>query len=199
MAQLDGGGIHADGSNLNFSTNLTISSNAARLGGGIYSDNSKMNSNGWNVVESNVATCYGGRVFMRRTLLAHIGNNKFSVNLAREGGAIYATANSRLSLNGIGNKSHVSGGGIWLDHSILALNGSNHFVECVASYEGGAIFTYAATASLHGNITFESNSATTGGGIHARWSNISITNISRTLQCLVVGFSLTTAPLNSIT
>ena len=63
-----------------------------------------------------------------------------------------------------------------MDNSNLTLNGSNHFVECAASYEGGAIFTYAATASLPGNNTFESNSATTGGGIHARWSNVSVTN-----------------------
>ena len=190
LAQLDGGGIYADGSNLNFSANLTISSNAAQVGGGIYSDNSTMNSNGWNVVESNVATYYGGGVFMRRTLLVHIGNNKFSVNSAGEGGAIHATANSRLSLNGvntfIGNRAHVSGGGIWFDNSNLAIYGLNHFVECVASYEGGAIFTYATTASLHGNITFESNSATTGGGIHIRWSNVSITNVSNFKQNIAV-------------
>ena len=54
LAQLDRGGIYADGSNLNFSTNLTISSNAVQVGGGIYSDNSTMNSNGCTVVERNV-------------------------------------------------------------------------------------------------------------------------------------------------
>ena len=93
---------------------------------------------------------------------------------------MYATANSILSLNGgstfIGNRARVSGGGIWLDNSELLLDGSNYFVECVASYEGGAIFTYAAIASLHGSSTFESNSATTGGGIHIRWSIVSIKN-----------------------
>ena len=190
LALLDGGGIYADGSNLDFSANLTISSNAAQVGGGIYSDNSTMNSNGWNVVESNVATYYGGGVFMRRTFLVHIGNNKLSVNSAGEGGAIHATANSRLSLNGvntfIGNRAHVSGGGIWLDNSNLAMNGFNHFVECVASYEGGAIFTYATTATLHGNITFESNLAATGGGIHIRWSNVRITSISNFKQNIAV-------------
>ena len=31
IAQLDGGGIYADGSNLNFSANITISSNTAQL------------------------------------------------------------------------------------------------------------------------------------------------------------------------
>ena len=46
---------------------------------------------------------------------------------------------------------------------------------CVASFEGGAIYSYAATASLTGNNTFESNTATSGGGLHARWSNVRIT------------------------
>ena len=46
--------FNADGSNLNFSANLTISSNAVQVGGGIYSDNSTMNSNGCTVVERNV-------------------------------------------------------------------------------------------------------------------------------------------------
>ena len=31
---------------------------------------------------------------------------------------------------------------------------------------------------LFGNNTFESNSATTGGGLHARWSNVSVANNS---------------------
>ena len=49
---------------------------------------------------------------------------------------------------------------------------------CAASFEGGAIYSYAVTASLTGNNTFEYNSATTGGGIHihACWSKMSITN-----------------------
>ena len=76
----------------------------------------------------------------------------------------------------IRKRAHVGGGGIWLDSSNLNLDGLNHFVECVASYEGGAIFTYAATASLHGNNVFKPNSAITGGEIHARWSNVCITN-----------------------
>ena len=190
LAQLDGGGIHADASNFNFSGNLTISSNTAQLGGGIYSDNSTMNNNGCNVFERNVATYYGGGIFMRRTFLVHIGNNKFIVNSAGEGGAIHAAANSRLSLNGVNtfidNRAYISGGGIWLDNSNLALNGSNYFVGCFASYEGGAIFIYAATASLHGNNTFVTNSATTGGGIHARWSGISFTSRNTFKQNIAV-------------
>ena len=52
-------------------------------------------------------------------------------------------------------------------------------MECVASYEGGAIYSYAVTASLTGNNTFEYNSATSGGGIHARWSHVSVTERSK--------------------
>ena len=44
--------------------------------------------------------------------------------------------------------------------------------------KGGAIFTYAVTSSLHGQNVFESNSATTGGGIHARWSNVRVSSRS---------------------
>ena len=183
-AQLDGGGIYVDGSNLNFSANLTISNNTAQIGGGIYSDNSIFSSNGHNLVERNVATYYGGGIFMKRTFCIYAGSNKFIANSAKEGGGIYAIANSKLiSLGGVNtfraNRASVSAGGIWLDHSNLTLNGFNHFVECVASFEGGAVYSYAATASLTGNITFESNSATTGGGLHARWSNVRVTERSK--------------------
>ena len=183
-AQLDGGGIYVDGSNLNFSANLTISNNTAQIGGGIYSDNSTFSSNGHNLVERNVATYYGGGIFMKRTFFIYAGSNKFIANSAKDGGGIYAIANSKLiSLGGVNtfraNRASVSGGGIWLDNSNIVLNGFNHFVGCVASYEGGAIYSYAATASLTGNITFESNSATTGGGLHARWSNVRVTERSK--------------------
>ena len=63
MAKLDGGGIYADGSNLNFSANLTIISNTAQLGGGIYSDNNALNIAGASVFARNVATFYGGGIY----------------------------------------------------------------------------------------------------------------------------------------
>ena len=104
----------------------------------------------------------------------------FNANSAVEGGGIFAIANSTLSLGVVNtfraNRAHVSGGGIWLDHSNLTLSGFNHFVGCVASYEGGAIYSYAATASLTGNNTFECDTATTGGRLHAHWSNVTVTN-----------------------
>ena len=183
-AQLDGGGIYADGSNLNFSANLTISNNTAQIGGGIYSDNSTFSSNGHDLVERNVATYYGGGIFMKRTFCIYAGSNKFIANSAKEGGGVYATANSTLiSLGGMNtfraNRASVSGGGIWLDNSNTALSGFNHFVGCVASYEGGAIYSYAATTILTGNNTFEFNTAKTGGGIHARWSNVRVTERSK--------------------
>ena len=182
-AQLDGGGIYADGSNLNFSAILTISNNTAQLGGGIYSDNNTINIDGLSVFQRNVATYYGGGIYIRRTNLIVTGNNMFSENSAEEGGGIYAIANSTLSLDGVNtfwaNRAHVSGGGIWLDNSNLTLSGFNHFVGCAASYEGGAIYSYAATASLNGSNTFECNTATTGGGLHARWSNVRDTERSK--------------------
>ena len=182
-AQLDGGGIYADSSNLNFSANLTISNNTAQIGGGIYSDNSTFSSNGHDLVERNVATYYGGGIFMKRTFCIYAGSNKFIANSAKEGGGVYATANSTLSLGGMNtfraNRASVSGGGIWLDNSNTALSGFNHFVGCVASYEGGAIYSYAVTAILTGNNTFEFSTAKTGGGIHARWSNVSVTERSK--------------------
>ena len=176
VAQLDGGGLYADGSDLNFSGSIKLSNNTAELGGGVYSDNNTFNINGHTDLELNAAIYYGGSIYIRRTSFTLTGNNTFIANSAGEGGGIYAEANSTLVLTGLNfftsNTAHVSGGGIWLDHSNLVLDGCNHFVECAASYEGGAIFTYAATVSLPGNNTFESNSATAGGGIHARWSKI---------------------------
>ena len=182
VAQLDGGAVYADNSNLSFSANLTIRNNTATLGGGIYSDNNTFTIDGCNVFENNFATYYGGGMYTRRSPLIVAGNNKFIANSAGEGGGIYATANSTMISKGtnvfIHNRAHTSGGSIWLDNSNLTLNGSNYFVESVSSYEGGAIFIYAAKLSLPGNNTFECNSAVTGGGIHARWSNVTVTNRS---------------------
>ena len=179
-AQLDGGGIYADSSNLIFNGNITIRSNTAQLGGGIYLDNSTLNITGHEVVEGNLAIHHGGGIYTRRSFLTLIGNSTLFANSAAEGGGIYATANCTLTLEGVNtfmaNRAHVSGGGIWMDSSNLTLNGSNHFSKCVASYEGGAIFIYATIAGLHGNISVESNSATTGGGVHARWSHVIVTN-----------------------
>ena len=181
-AQLDGGGIYTDGGNLNLSGSIAITNNTAGLGGGIYSDNVTLNIYGCNV-EGNIAK-YGGGFYMRRTLLVLAGNNMFNANSAREGGGIFATVNTTLDFDGENsftrNRAHVSGGGIWLDNSNLSMNGNNCFVECIAAYEGGGIFSYASNATLPGNNTFVSNSATTGGGIHARWSNVGIASISNT-------------------
>ena len=179
MAQLDGGGIYAESSNLTFSGSITIGSNSAQVGGGIYLDNSTFNIIGHEIVEGNHAMYHGGGMYTRRSSLTLVGNSTLFANSAKEGGGIYATANCTLSLDGMNtfmaNRAHVSGGGIWLDNSNLTLNGSSHFSKCVANYEGGAIFIYATTADLHGNITVESNSATTGGGVHARSSHVSLT------------------------
>ena len=178
----DGGGMYADSSNLNFNGNFTIRNNTAQIGGAIYSDNNTLNIYGHNVFEENIAKYYGGGIYMRRTHYFHAGN-MFVDNSAEAGGAIYATANSTLSLYGVntfvGNRANISGGGIWLDHSNLVLNGSNHFEACLANYEGGAIFTYASIASLPGFNNFDSNSATSGGGLHARWSDVSVTERSK--------------------
>ena len=190
VAQLDGGAIYADSSNLNLSGNVAIRNNTAQLGGGVYSDNNILNVDGHNVLEQNVATYYGGGIYTRRTLCVHAGNNTYIANSAGVGGGIYGTANSTLIMTGsnlfMANTAHVSGGGVWVDYTNLTLNGFNQFVDCVASYEGGAIFIYAATASLSGNNTFESNSATTGGGIHARWSSVRVTNSCNLKQNIAV-------------
>ena len=178
VAQLDGGGIYADDSNLTFNGSITIRNNTAQLGGGVYSDNNTFNIDGHNVFEKNIAAHNGGGIYTRRSLLTVTGNNTFVANSAGEGGGIYATANSIVNLNGVNtfvfNRAHASGGAIWLDNSNLGLDGLNHFVKCVASYEGGAIFIYTAKLSLFDIDNFDSNSATTGGGIHARWSSVRI-------------------------
>ena len=59
-------------------------------------------------------------------------------------------------------------------------------MECAASYEGGAIYSYGATATLTGNNTFEYNSATSGGGIHVRWSHVSVTERTKFQKSIAV-------------
>ena len=116
----------------------------------------------------------------------------FFANLAEEGGRVYAIAISTLSLDGV---------------SIFMANSSrqwrrNPVGQQQPSTERGAVYSYAATPNLHCNSMFEYNSATTGGNI----MHVGVVCVSQivvtsdiTLQCLVVGFTLTTAPLNSMT
>jgi len=85
-------------------------------------------------------------------------------------------ANSILEFDGVNafnkNSAHISGGGIWLDYK--------RFDKCVAAYEGGGIFAFASKATLTGNNTLLSKSASAGGAIHVRWSNVGITKNSTT-------------------
>ena len=88
-----------------------------------------------NTFEMNKATNSGGGIYMSKT---NSGMNAFIDNSAKEGGGIYAKASSTIKFDGINtfdtNRADSSGGGIWMDHGNLMLNGSNSIVRCTAGY-----------------------------------------------------------------
>ena len=87
VAQLDGG---ADGSNLSFSEDVTITNNNGQLSRGVYLDNNTFTLDGHNTVERNIATYYGGGIYTQRSLLSLLGNNTFITNSVGEGANILA-------------------------------------------------------------------------------------------------------------
>ena len=173
----DSGGIWArDNCHVSFNGNGKISDNKAEDRGGIMSRNSNIDLSGNITVKNNTAQLHGAGIYIRMASLTLAGI-KFTDNSAREGGGIYTATNRNLDFDGMNtfdnNRADISGGGIWMDNAYLVLNGSNSFLRCTAGYEGGGISVLYASIDLPGNNKFISNSATSGGGISARWSTLS--------------------------
>ena len=122
----------------------------------------------------NFDSCNGGAIIALSSNVTLNGNKTFIENIAfshgpyHVGGAIYLE-NTLLNLNGISNfisNSAVYGGAIYaLKNAVLTFSGANNFISNSAHHSGGAIYSGENTVlSFNGVNNFISNTADHSGG-----------------------------------
>ena len=156
------------------------------LGCGITAFNSTLTFNGntffhENNQTSSLLSC-AGAIWASVSLLHFIGTNSFIGNLASNGsgGAIHGETKTSLSFIGTNTFDHNSayrGGAICIvENVVLTFNGSNSFINNLASHSGGAIDAYGEqkiVVNFIGANNFTGNSAHYyGGAIHANLNTL---------------------------
>jgi hypothetical protein len=167
------------------------------IAGSNFHDNATKNTiNGW-----------GGAILVWGGATVHMGENTFSNNHARYGGAFYLTSNAKLNIpyNAVvsGNTASYEGGAMY-NNGIVNLHyvtldgntaeqggggGISNFGSATleaatlsgnSAYDGGGIANNTATATLTmTNVTLSGNSAVdTGGAIETSDSRATLTNVT---------------------
>ena len=182
-----GGGIFAECSFLHLCGDIRFKENSAVQGGGMHADGSHLNfcEESSTLFEGNSASMGGGLFISYGIIKAH-GHILFNNNMASDGGGISAHSSTLNFTNNtvLENNSAVSGGGIKVERSTLRFCGNNTFKSNSAHRGGGfAIFGGGFSAEsatniiLDGVVVIVNNTAHYGGGIYLRHSTISLNSI----------------------
>ena len=148
-----GGGVINAGSNtsLNFNGTSNFNNNSAVIvGGAIYtSDNVSMNFNGTSTFNNNSAIVGGGAIYTEsnvQALVSFKGLSNFGGNVAKQGGAIFASDTTpifegKINFTNNGNQNS-SGGGVHLSYNSTFLISPNTTVYWDNNHalSGGAIY-----------------------------------------------------------
>ena len=170
-ATVDGGAIHASGSQVNLSgTNVFNANRAEHFGGGLYAQKSSLYLDGDNTFTVNWAGSRGGGIYAQETKISFSGTGLLNGNKAQlDGGGICAD-DSNLNFSAkltISSNTAQLGGGIYSDNNAFNIAGPSTFERNVATLYGGGIYTRRSPLILAGNNAFIANSAEEGGGIYA--------------------------------
>ena len=167
-ASSDGGAIDVGGA-----VNVTIidtifNQNNASSGGAVFADNT-LTLDGTSFT-LNTASSDGGAIFSNKTL--QVTNSLFDGNTATnfDGGAIYSTIASAVTLDNTilkNNTSGGNGGALYGWGATITIQNGTQFNNNSANNDGGAMETGGVTNTTITNATFDQNSATRGGGIFA--------------------------------
>ena len=112
---------------------------------------------------ANDATGNGGAVALGRTATVRFGNKEIARNHAKNGGAVYAPAGSKLEFTSdfsFANNSADEGGGA-IHAQALTLNPESHkltFDNNHSKKKGGAVYV-SESVTVNGNVTFQKNGA----------------------------------------
>ena len=113
--------------------------------------------------------CFGGGVFLQRSILNITGSSSFFGNSANVGGGVSAWHSSNVIISGnttfSGNSASYDGGGVsaWYSSNVY-ISGNTTFSGNSASYSGGVSAWYSSNLYISGNTTFSGNSAMWNGG-----------------------------------
>lgn len=194
VATENGGAIYNIGTFNNageYLADLKINNNKAKLGGGVYNEGRFECGNSYSKLElSNcVATENGGAIYNKGGEEYYQGfvgfsNGKINNCKAKNGGALYNCANSRIEFIGSEINScsaSESGGGIYneeykggeYDLNTVVIDGNSKITKCEATVNGGAIFNAGTIGLADSNISENKVENGFGGGIYTS-SNIII-------------------------
>ena len=176
-----GGGIYTASSFLHLCGDIRFSENSAVLGGGMHADGSRLNfcEESSTLFEGNSAFMGGGLLISYGIMKAH-GHILFNNNMARENGGGISAHSSTLNFTNntvLKNNSADSGGGIEARISTLIFSGNNAFKSNSANWGGGVYAESATNLTLDGVSVIVNNTAHSGGGIYLKHSTISLNSI----------------------
>ena len=161
-----GGGINAVDSNFTFQGNTSFVGNKAFSGGGLNMYNCFVEFQGINTFLNSKVDSRGGALNVVKTTLKLTGNNVFTNNSAgSQGSAIYAKDTNLFIVGSTdisNNQRHVKGR-VFVNNSIVEFEGNCTFRNNTAS-EGGAMYSRNSNVSMWGDMTIIQNMAYTYGG-----------------------------------
>ena len=177
-----GGGIYAVDSNLTFQGNTSFVGNKAFSGGGFNMYNCFVECLGINTFLNSKVDSRGGALHVVKSTLNLTGNNIFTNNSATmQGTAIYANDTNLFIIGStyISNNHHpfllrLVKGGVYVNNSVIELEGNCTFRNNTAS-EGGAMYSRNSNVSMWGDMTIIQNTADSyGGAVYSRGGRLVI-------------------------
>ncbi len=165
-------------------TNSEFANNKGANGGALYAkwSNAVVTITGSNFHDNETTSTtdgWGGAILVFDGASVTVNSTTFNLNQAREGGAVYITLNSKLTMNDnstfTNNKAN-HGGGIYNEGTLNITNSTLNGNK--ATYSGGGILSF--TTLILTNVTLNANEADDGGGINnpgtATLTNVTLSN-----------------------
>ena len=190
-----GGGIAITSGSLLLSNSLVNDNTALLNGGGVYARRQGEDSLE-NIEFNNVALTGnisnnqyspegggGGGAYIYRPDFLSVIDSLFQANTAvGSGGGLFITGSFSLPFSVlvsgsvfVDNMTNKHGGGLYSRYSLLTVNLDSFFSNNSADQAGGAIYLSSGTGNING-VTFDSNQAAYGGGIHTNQTILDVTN-----------------------
>lgn len=125
----------------------------------------------------------GGAIWVQGSGSIAVKDSTFRNNAASRGGAIGGGSNSgrRSTIDNsrfVSNQASSLGGAIdWAKGNSLSISNSSFHKNSAPFGDGGAIATLGGVIDIS-NSTFTMNWARSGGAVHARWGNVTLTHVT---------------------
>ena len=167
-----GGAMIVSLTEITFDGVLQIWKNKAIYGAGIYANSIKANVDGNSTFGSNTASTAGGAIYAENSCLHFNGTTSFVTNSAVHGGGLHLSSDSKCyfhpmtTMYFIGNSARGAGGAIDVQDSNPLVNCPDSAVSAHCFFQivtDELIFSESQVRGLNISISFENNTATSGG------------------------------------